>query len=202
MDWNDRRLIFGITASWALFMVVVIVLVFVFVFPLDSGEPRVAFQPSPTSTPSIAAKLGLTPAELRALGLDVLPSVTLPPDNPFTDKKAELGKLLFFDRRLSGNGLVSCATCHSANKGWGDGNAVSLGYPGTLHWRNSQTIINSAYLAKLFWGGESLSLEAQAKSAWTGAVAQNLDTDMAEEQLRQIPEYVRRFRDTGGRSMY
>ena len=115
-----------------------------------------------------------------------------------TDAKAELGQLLFFDPRMSGNSAISCAFCHQPNLGWGDSLDLSLGYTNTLHWRNSQTIINSAYLSKLFWAGESLSLEAQAKSAWTGAVAGNLDSAMAEERLRQMPEYVRRFREVFG----
>lgn len=140
----------------------------------------------------------LTPAELRQVGLDVLPAVVLPPDNPSSDAKVELGKLLFFDNRMSGNGTISCAFCHVPQLGWGDGRDLSLGYTNTLHWRNSQTIINSAYMNKFFWAGESLSLESQAKSAWTGAAAQNLDPAMAEERLRQIPGYVQRFKDVFG----
>ena len=136
--------------------------------------------------------------ELRGLGLGPLPPVVMPADNPLSDDKVELGKLLFFDPRMSGDGAVSCATCHTPQSGWGDGNALSLGYPGTLHWRNSQTILNSAYYRQLFWAGESKSLEAQAKSAWTGNVAGNLDAAMAEERLRQMPEYVRRFREVFG----
>lgn len=148
-------------------------------------------------TPGLAIS-GISLDELRQLGLGSLPEVRMPPDNPLSADKVELGKMLFFDRRMSGNNLVSCATCHAPKKGWGDGNELSLGYPGTLHWRNSQTIINSAYLQKLFWAGESLSLEKQAKSAFTGNLAGNLDSAMAEERLRQIPDYVNRFKDVFG----
>ncbi len=136
--------------------------------------------------------------DLRGMGLGPLPPIVMPADNPQSEAKAELGKLLFFDNRMSGDGLVSCATCHAPALGWGDGNALSLGYPGTMHWRNSQTIINSAYYTQLFWAGESKSLEAQAKSAMTGNLAGNLDPAMAEERLRQMPEYVRRFREVFG----
>jgi len=106
--------------------------------------------------------------------------------------------MLFFELRLSGNGIISCAFCHLSQAGWGDNRALSLGYPSTMHWRNSQTILNSGYYKKLFWAGESLSLEAQAKSAWTGALAQNLDPDLAEERLYQIAEYVQRFQEVFG----
>jgi cytochrome c peroxidase len=112
--------------------------------------------------------------------------------------KVELGELLFFDARLSGDASTSCASCHSPESGWGDGGDLSRGYPGTQHWRNSQTVLNSAYYQKLFWGGEVPSLEAQAKSAATGNVAGNGDTMMMEERLRQIPEYVKRFREVFG----
>lgn len=130
--------------------------------------------------------------------LGTLPPVPVPADNPMSAAKVELGKLLFFDARLSGDASTSCASCHSPEDGWGDGGDLSRGYPGTQHWRNSQTILNSAYYAKLFWAGESTSLEDQAKSAATGNVAGNGDTMMMEERLRQVPEYVKRFREVFG----
>ncbi len=133
-----------------------------------------------------------------------LPPIPVPADNPISDAKAELGKLLFFDDRLSGDVGTSCASCHDPRLGWGDGNALSRGYAGTQHWRNSQTIVNTAYLAKLFWAGETPSLESQASSAITGNLAGNGDPVMIEERLAQIPEYVQRFRDVfgGNRPLY
>ncbi len=122
----------------------------------------------------------------------------VPGDNPITQAKVELGKLLFFDTRLSGDTGTSCATCHEPILGWGDGNTLSMGYDGTEHWRNSQTIINTGYLGKLFWAGESPSLEAQAKSAITGNLAGNGDPAMIEERLKQIPLYVRMFEEAYG----
>jgi cytochrome c peroxidase len=129
----------------------------------------------------------------RAIG--PLPPVPVPPDNPMSPGKVELGKLLFWDTRLSGDASTSCASCHDPTLGWGTGQALSRGYPGTEHWRNSQTILNSAYYAKLFWAGEVTSLESQAAAAATGNVAGNGDPVMMEERLRQIPEYVRRFKE-------
>lgn len=193
---NNPKLIVALTALWGVTIAVTAVIVFMLtvgrdVEPIDGGIAR----PTVPSTP-ISDRL--TPVRIQAMGLNELPDVSMPADNPMTNEKVELGRLLFFDRRMSGDGLVSCATCHAPNKGWGDGNALSLGYPGNLHWRNSQTIINSAYLQKLFWAGESTSLERQAKSAFTGNLAGNLDSSMAEEQLRQIPDYVRRFNEVFG----
>ncbi|MBI4472864.1 MAG: cytochrome-c peroxidase [Acidobacteria bacterium] len=131
----------------------------------------------------------------------------IPLDNPqsvdengfprMEDPKVQLGKLLFFDARLSGDNSVSCGTCHEPDQGWGLNSSISRGYPGTMHWRNSHTVINSAYQWKLFWEGSSLALEPQAKSANTG-LSGNGKTDMMEERLRQVPEYVERFKQVFG----
>ncbi len=130
--------------------------------------------------------------------LSPLGPVPEPPDNPTTPAKVELGTHLYFDSRLSGDLAISCASCHFPSLGWGDGGEISTGYPGSQHWRNSQTIINAAYYSKLFWGGESPSLERQANSAITGNLAGNGDPIMIEERLAQIPEYVEMFRDAFG----
>ena len=127
-----------------------------------------------------------------------LPDVPVPADNPITEAKTELGRLLFFDNRLSGDLGTSCASCHDPRLGWGDGQAVSRGYAGTKHWRNSQTTVNSAFFTKLFWAGEVPSLEAQAKSAITGNLAGNGDPVMIEERLLQMPQYVTMFKEAFG----
>ena len=126
-------------------------------------------------------------------GLEPLGPPPIPADNVQTPDKIELGKLLFFDPRLGGNGSIACVSCHEPDAGWAFPTPLSLGYPGTAHWRNSQTIINSAYYNKLFWAGASSSLEAQAKSAASGAVAGNGEADMMEARLAFIPEYRERF---------
>lgn len=130
--------------------------------------------------------------------LGALPAPFIPPDNPMSQAKVELGRMLFFDTRTSGDVSTSCASCHDPVLGWGDGSDLSRGYPGALHWRNSQTVINAAYYQKLFWAGESKSLEKQANSAITGNLAGNGDPIMIEERLAQCPDYVQRFRDVFG----
>ena len=129
-----------------------------------------------------------------------MPDVPVPADIQITPAKVDLGRLLFFDNRLSGDAGTSCASCHDPRLGWGDGQAISRGYAGTQHWRNSQTTVNSAFFTKLFWAGEVPSLEAQAKSAITGNLAGNGDSVMIEERLALIPEYVERFREAFGAS--
>ncbi len=131
---------------------------------------------------------------------------SIPTDNPSgknvypskMDKKQELGYLLYFDPKLSGDGSISCADCHDPKMGWGFSDPISRGYPGTVHWRNSQTVVNTGYLNKIFWEGGTTSLEAQAPAAAEGAVAGNGSRDMMESRLRFSPEYVKRFKEVYG----
>lgn len=122
----------------------------------------------------------------------------IPLDNQQTEAKVELGQILFFDPRIGGDTSTACATCHAPDQGWAWSDDFSRGYPGTVHWRNSQTIINSAYYAKLFWAGSAPSLEAQAPSAAKGGVAGNGENDLMEARLRLIPEYRKRFKEVFG----
>ncbi|MBP59932.1 MAG: hypothetical protein CMJ62_00275, partial [Planctomycetaceae bacterium] len=62
----------------------------------------------------------------------------------------ELGKMLFFDNRISGDVDISCAQCHQPGKGWTDGEALSTGYPGTRYFRNTPTIINAVFADYLY----------------------------------------------------
>lgn len=122
----------------------------------------------------------------------------IPADNPQSAKKIELGKMLFFDPRLGGDASTGCVTCHEPSQGWAFSDDLSRGYPATVHWRNSQTIVNSAYLGKLFWAGSASSLEKQAKSAATGAVAGNGEADVMEARLAFIPKYRELFTEVFG----
>ncbi|MCL6509106.1 MAG: cytochrome-c peroxidase [Anaerolineae bacterium] len=140
---------------------------------------------------------GFNPADYPALV--VLPPVSAPADNPITDEKVELGKLLYFDPRFSGSGSISCNSCHPAGDGtWAVGSPMSFGYPGTTHWRKSQTLYNVAYYTKLNWDGSATSIERQNDGAWQGTIAGNVDVAMVEERLAQVPEYVARFKRVFG----
>lgn len=134
----------------------------------------------------------------RPEGLSALGPPPIPADNPMSDAKVELGKLLFFDPILSGNYGMACAACHLPDAGWAVQDKISFGYPGTTHWRNSQTIVNAAYYSKLFWAGSSKSLEGQARSAARGGVAGNGEDDMMEARLAFVPTYRERFKEVFG----
>ena len=127
-----------------------------------------------------------------------LPQMPVPPDNKTTPEKVELGKMLFFDPRLGGDASISCASCHDQAQGWAWSEDFSRGYPGTVHWRNSQTIVNSQYLQKQFWAGSASSGESQARSAARGGVAGNGESDLMEVRMALIPEYKKRFNEVFG----
>lgn len=142
---------------------------------------------------SVAMAEGNRPEGLAPLGPPPIPA-----DNPMTQEKIALGEKLFFDPILSGNNGMPCSACHEPSAGWAVQDKISFGYPGTTHWRNSQTIINSAYYGKLFWAGSSKSLEGQARSAARGGVAGNGEDDMMEARLAFVPEYREAFREVFG----
>jgi cytochrome c peroxidase len=90
------------------------------------------------------------------------PTPMVPADNPLTAAKAELGRHLIYDPRLSGNGTQACASCHHQDKAFTDGRTVALGSTGEAHPRNAQGLANVVYHPTLTWANPSLlSLEAQ-----------------------------------------
>ncbi len=130
--------------------------------------------------------------------LEPFTNVPIPTGNPQTPAKIELGKKLFFDRRLSGDGTMNCGTCHDPNQGYGDGLDISLSYPTTRNWRNSPTLIGVAFQKFLFHDGRAASLEEQALFPMMSAFEMNQNLDFMEEEIRSVPEYVTEFTEVFG----
>lgn len=92
-----------------------------------------------------------------------LPPPAVPPDNPMTDNKVELGRWLFYDTRLSINGTMSCATCHLQALAFTDGRGRAVGATGEIHPRGAMSLVNVAYASRLTWANQLLDkLEDQA----------------------------------------
>jgi cytochrome c peroxidase len=155
--------------------------------PLGKDEPL----PTPKTKPAPVAVRKPRP-------ITTLPPPPEPKDNPTTKDKVQLGRLLFFDPRMSADGATSCNTCHPAHTGYTARTAISMGGTGTSHWRNSSTLYNVAYFEKFNWDGARSSIEDQNDGAWSGAVAGNVDADLAEERLAQVPDYRKRFKAVFG----
>jgi len=145
-----------------------------------------------------AAMAGLFGARDAVPALATLPPVPVPADNPMSAAKVELGRLLFFDPRLSGNGSTSCASCHVPQLGWSHNDPLAPGYPGHRLWRNNPTVLNAAHFRRLMWDGSLDRLEVQARSAMQAPVEGNGKAGIVEMRLRMVPDYVDRFRDVFG----
>lgn len=91
-----------------------------------------------------------------------LPEYYISPDNPMTQEKVDLGRKLFFDKILSVDHTMSCATCHDPKQGWSNGTQFAIGVNGHAGSRNVPSILNTAYYRSLFWDGRAGSLERQA----------------------------------------
>jgi len=130
---------------------------------------------------------------VRAGNLEPLTRVPDSISNPATAEKIELGKALFFDRRLSGDGTMSCATCHVPDMVFTDGQETSLSYPTTKNWRNSPTLMNVAFFKSLFYDGRAATLEEQALFPMMSSFEMNLNLDYLEEKIRIVPEYKDAF---------
>jgi len=142
-------------------------------------------------------------ALLCAVPASAIPPAPLPPppspaENPTTPEKAELGKKLFFDRRLSGDGTMNCATCHDPESGYADMLPISLSYPTTRNWRNAPGLINAAYRKTLFRDGRAGTLEEQALFPMMSPFEMNRNLDYLEEVLKTVPEYVAAFQKIFG----
>ena len=125
---------------------------------------------------------------------------SLPPLEAPDPALVELGKMLFFDPRLSGDGSISCATCHDPRKGWSDGLALSIAYPGALYFRNTKTVLNAVYARYFYWDGRLTGAdpETQARDAITETHFMNMDGRLMLERLKQVPQYVEMFQKALG----
>jgi cytochrome c peroxidase len=123
-----------------------------------------------------------------------LPAVAENPENPLTDKKVDLGKMLYFDKRLSKDNTQSCNTCHNLDTYGVDNNPFSKGNDGELGGRNSPTTLNAALHIAQFWDGREPDVEAQAGGPILNPVEMAMPSEKAVvERLSKIDVYVKLF---------
>lgn len=123
--------------------------------------------------------------------------VPQPKDNELTAERIELGKLLYFDVRLSTSEKISCATCHHPKQGWSDEipTPKSVGHEGAVGPRNSPTILNTAYQRHQFWDGRAKTLEEQALGPIEADVEMNMSLDILIPKLNKIDGYKKLFKE-------
>ncbi len=147
----------------------------------------------------LAAALWLGPAAMVALADEPakvpagLAPLSIPADNPHTAEKSELGKQLFFDKRLSRDNTIACASCHDPNKGWSNGERFATGVRGQVGGRSAPTIINAAYAPLQFWDGRAQALEGQALGPIQNPIEMDMTLDEVVARLNKIDGYRTQF---------
>ncbi|CBE68724.1 MAG: c-type cytochrome [Candidatus Methylomirabilis oxygeniifera] len=122
----------------------------------------------------------------------------VPPDNPLTAEKIELGRQLFFDGRLSADGTVSCATCHAPDNGFSDGRPTSIGIKGQVGSRNAPTTVNRLFSQEQFWDGRAASLEEQALGPIKNPIEMGNTLNGMTATLSSIKGYREQFKRVFG----
>jgi len=132
---------------------------------------------------------------------EALPEVApAPEDNPTTEAKVTLGKMLFMDPRFSSTGTVSCNSCHNVMEGGDDSRTFSMGVHGKTGGRNAPTVWNSAFHSVQFWDGRAALLEDQAKGPVTNPVEMGMsEIENAMDKVRAIPGYKPYFEQAFGK---
>ena len=119
-------------------------------------------------------------------------AVVIPADNPLTNEKVELGRMLFFDKRLSQDNTIACANCHLAKFAFTDGKPVSTGIRGQKGGRSAPASINRVFSSAQFWDGRAATLEAQSVGPFTNPIEHgfaNYDVMMCEDdEDSRLPE--------------
>lgn len=116
------------------------------------------------------------------------------PGNPATPEKAALGKMLYFDPRLSESHNISCATCHIVGMGGADGRSTSLGHNWQRGARNAPTVLNAVFNKAQFWDGRAVDLKEQAGGPIVNPMEMGITKQHAVEQLKGIPGYDDAFK--------
>ncbi|MBX3276469.1 MAG: cytochrome-c peroxidase [Acidobacteria bacterium] len=114
-------------------------------------------------------------------------------DNPSSAAKVELGKMLFFDPRLSSSWTISCNSCHNLGLGGVDRRETSLGHGWQKGSRNSPTVFNAVFHEMQFWDGRAKNLRQQVKGPVQSAIEMNNTPERVVQTLKSMPGYVERF---------
>lgn len=142
--------------------------------------------------PLLPKTVGPTPYEIQVPA--GMPPVTIPEENPMTVEGIELGRQLFYEKRLSGDNSQSCGSCHNQAYAFSDnGLQFSLGIDGQLGDMNAMAIMNLAYNTEFFWDGREVGIENQARQPVLNPIEMHETWENAIAKLEADPEYVQMF---------
>lgn len=159
--------------------------------------------PPPPAPPPAAKPVEKAPEKPKAVEVPAeklaafaaLPADMASADNPSTDEKVALGRMLYFEKRLSKNQEISCNSCHGLDTFGVDNQPTSTGHKGQKGDRNSPTVYNAALHVAQFWDGRAANVEEQAKGPVLNPVEMaTADAKAVEKVLSSMPEYVEAFK--------
>jgi cytochrome c peroxidase len=162
-------------------------------YAAQAAELRKAYAAPPGQWPAMDVDAGVHAPELG-----LLPEPPFPKDNPYSKPKALLGKMLFFDPRLSGSGQFACASCHDPDLAWADGRTVGFGHDREALPRNVPSLVGAAYQSHLFWDGRASSLEQQARMPIVASNEMHGDSEKIVATLGAQADYRAAFKDAFG----
>lgn len=159
------------------------------------GVPTLPCRFRGAKTLAIALALAAAPAIAAAVRLE-----PLPPPVPVNTAVAALGRHLFFETRLSGDGSRSCASCHRPSRAYAGDEALSRGYNGTEYFRKAPSLLSVRLKTRLMWDGrlDGADLPTAVRDMVTEAHFMNADGRLIQERIRQIPELLSLWRDAFG----
>ena len=160
---------------------------------MDGEESSLAerYRRAPSQWPAFVVDEGVEADDIGALP-------ALPPVAWHTPASEALGKLLFFDPRLSGSGQLACVSCHDPQLGWGDGRRVAAGHDRQAGQRNAMTLLNAAHFEHLFWDGRAQGLVDLALQPIRSPAEMNADLPQVVLQLGAIDGYPAAFEQAFG----
>lgn len=146
-------------------------------------------------TITTAVSAGIKPSKDDAMIYLRPDAIPQPANNRITAERVELGKMLFFDPRLSGSNWISCGLCHNPALGWSDGLKTAIGHGMKILERSTPTILNTAYQRLQFWDGRERTLEKQALGPIASMGEMNQNLDELVDELKAVPGYVKLFNE-------
>lgn len=174
-----------------------------FLFPVGNSETYVPIPKLNTNCPPgfkknadnecIAQNLYMQYDSPHDIGVGGLQSGLPEVRDGFSPQEIDLGRYLFFDPVLSGDGTISCASCHDPNKGFSDGMVTSIGSNNNKLKRAAPSLWNVAYLKKLFWDGRATSLEEQMQGPLFSEEEMNNTPENLLKTINTIEEYKQMF---------
>ena len=164
-------------------------------------ESELNLPPIPFDYTTLNLPVHLTNNSLRGPGQNAaIDNDNTPSDNVVSDAGATLGRVLFYDKKLSANGTVSCATCHQQENGFSDNSTLSTGFEGGLTRRHSMSLINASWYGRgrFFWDERAITLEEQVLMPLQDQVEMGMTLEEVVTVVKDQSYYPSLFEDAFG----